>query len=248
NGFYAVPAYGGRSLGATPEEQRKRMHGIAAAETGRAVSHAEMSAFWRDRGLDWARGNPGAWAALAWQKVLFFWNRYERSNVESLSFHRRFPGILAARLPGWGVVAPLAILGIFLSAGSWRRLWLLYGLVGAYLAAAVIFYVLARYRLPAVPALAAFAGAGVTDLLKMIRDRRRAEVVLMIAALVICAFFVNMTVARDTPALEAGNLVRLGTVLARRGDLDGAEAAWREALAVDPSNEAARRSLERLDR
>ncbi|MBN1885434.1 MAG: glycosyltransferase family 39 protein [Candidatus Krumholzibacteriota bacterium] len=248
NGFYAVPDWDGRSLGATPGEQCERMYEVAAAVTGRPVSHAEMSNFWRDRGLDWARGNPGAWAALAWQKTLFFWNRYERANVESIAFHRRFPGIVAARLPGWGVAAPLAILGIFLTAGRWRRLWLLYGLVGAYFAAAVIFYVLARYRLPAVPALAAFAGAAVTELLRMIRDRRRAEFVLMIAAFVLCAFFVNRTVARDTPGLEAGGLVRLGTVFARRGDTAGAEAAWREALLVDPSNEAARQALERLGR
>ncbi|HSG28976.1 MAG TPA: tetratricopeptide repeat protein, partial [Candidatus Krumholzibacterium sp.] len=69
----------------------------------------------------------------------------------------------------------------------------------------------------------------------------------MLAALLLLAHLVNMTVAVDTPALEAGNLVRLGKVHARRGEQSEAREAFDEALRVEPGNKAALDALERLD-
>ncbi len=247
-GFYAVPFYRGRPIGGTPEEQMERMHAFAAEEAGRPLSPAEVSRFWLGKGIEYIETHPGEWASLTWWKFIFFWNSHERANVENMNFHRRFGGIIGLPLLTFGIIAPLGLLGIFMTSGRWRSLWLLYGGIIVYLVIALVFYVLARYRLPVVPFLVPFAGAAVTGLMKLARDRRFGEVVLLVAALVILFYFTNMNVAADTPAGLAGNLSRLGNAYLARGDTTSAAAAYREAAEADPSNDLLRRRFESLER
>lgn len=248
NGFYAVPFYKGKPIGGTPQEQMERMHEFAAEEAGRPLSHAGVSRFWLGKGIEYIKTHPGEWAALTWRKFIFFWNRYERANVENMNFHRRFGGIIGLPLLTFGIIAPLGLLGIFITSNRWRDLWLLYGGIIVYLVIALAFYVLARYRLPVVPFLVPFAGAAVTGLLKLVRDRRLGEVVLLVAALAFLFYFTNMNVAADTPAGRAGNLSRLGNEYLARGDTTSAVGAYREATEADPSNTLLRRRLEILER
>ncbi len=248
NGFYTVPFYKGEPIGGTPEEQHERMRSLAAEEGGREPSHSEVSRFWLRRGLGYITANPGEWTALAWRKFLFFWNRYERANVENMQFHRRFGGIIGLPLLTFGIIAPFGLLGIFMARNRWRELWLLYGGIVVYLVAAILFYVLARYRLPVVPFLAPFAGMAVTGLLKLLRDGRRAEPAVLAAALVILFYFTNMTVALDTPAGTAGNLKRLGIAYLERGDTTSAVETFREAVRTDPADAHLQRRLELLER
>ncbi len=248
NGFYQVPVYRGVSLGGTPEEQSVNMERVASKERGRALSPTEVSSFWVAAGLAYARENPGAWASLLWRKFQFFWNAYERANVENFYFHRRFAGILALPLLTFGVVAPLGLLGVFLTRGRWRKLWLLYGGILAYLATALAFYVLARYRLSVVVFLVPFAGAACVELAALARSRRLAELALSFAALAAIAFFVNVTAARDTPGGVSNYHVRTGNAYIVRGDTTRAAEEYRNARELNGENEAAARALEGLRR
>lgn len=248
NGFYAVPFYEGEPIGGTPEEQQERMYELAATETGRELTYSEVSRFWLRNGIRYITKNPGEWTALAWRKFLFFWNRYERANVENMQFHRRFGGVIGLPLLTFAIIAPFGLLGIFMTRNRWRDLWLLYGGVIVYLAAAIIFYVLARYRLPVVPFLIPFAGAAVTGILKLLRSGQRAEPAVLAAALVILFYFTNMTVAADTPAGTAGNLKRLGGAYLERGDTTQALDTFREAARTDPADAHLHRRLELLER
>lgn len=246
NGFYSVPSYRGTSLGATPEEQWRNMQELASEASGRMLSQSEASRFWLRTGFDYLRRAPRRAAGLLWDKFNFFWNGYERANVENFYFQRRFPGVLHLPLLTFGVLAPLGLLGMFLTRSRGRRLWLLYGGVLTYLLGALIFYVLARYRLPAVPFLAVYAGAALVELFDLARGRRVAELVLVLAAGAVLAFFSNRQVARDTPFGISTNFARLGTVYVARGDTTSAVKAFEEALKVNPRNELAREALSRL--
>jgi 4-amino-4-deoxy-L-arabinose transferase-like glycosyltransferase len=245
-GFYALPRLNGTSLGGTPEEQARNMQKIASAESGRDLSQSGVSKFWFDAGLDYIRRNPGAWATLLWRKFQYFWNRYERSNVENAYFHKRFPGILRFPLLTFGIIAPLALLGIFLTRSRWSRLTLLYGGILTYLLTSLAFYVLARYRIPAVPFLLPFAGAAVAELCAIARSGRHAEFGLSLAALGLLAFFSNMTVARDTPHGTSRDLARLGNAYIARGDTTNAERAYRESLELNAENASAKAGLAKI--
>jgi hypothetical protein len=248
NGFYRVPLYRGVSLGGTPEEQSLKMERIASTAMGRPLSHAEVSRFWLGAGLDYIRENPRAWGRLLCRKFLFFWNRYERANVENFYFHRRFPGVLRLPLLTFGAIVPLGLLGIFLTRSRWRRLWILYGGILACLLTALVFYVLARYRLPIVVFLLPFAGASIVELVSLAHNRRAAELALSLVALGLLAFFSNMTVAKDTPGGVSNCCVRLGDVYIAHGDTAAAERAYREALDLDPANGSAKQSMEIIRR
>lgn len=248
NGFYAVPTYEKIYLGATPEDQMRIIEAVAEAETGRDLSPSEISRFWLGKGIAYNMHHPRRFMQLLGAKALYFWNKHERANVENFSFNRDLPGPLGLPLVTFGIVAPLGLLGMFLTRESWRRLWLLYGGVLTYFAAALIFYVLARYRLPVVPFLVPFAGAGLLELLRIARRRHRGELVLTLAALALIASFVNTTVAVDTPFGRSSFLTRLANAYLKRGEPEKAARAYREAVEVDPQNRAAKDALERIDR
>ncbi len=245
-GFYSVPFFRGMSLGGTPEEQYRKMHEIASSEAGRPLSHLQVSNFWMTEGIESSLEDKGKWLGLLWKKSIFFWNRYERANIENIDFHKRFGGILALPLLNFGIVAPLGLLGIFSSFGRRKRLMLLYGGVMTYFAAALLFYVLARYRLPVVVFLVPFAGAGAAGILKLLADRQWIRGVLLITAFLLMAKLVNTTVAEDTPYGKSQNLVRLGRIYSRQGDRENAKSSFEEALKLYPQNEHALKGLELL--
>jgi hypothetical protein len=244
NGFYSVPVYRGMSLGGTPEVQQERMWHLAESAENRKLSPGEVSWFWTRETFRYIASEPGASAALTFRKFLYFFNRYERASVENMSFHRSFGGILALPLPGYWIVLSFALLGISLTRKRWDRLILLYGGVLTYLAAAIVFYVLARYRIPVVVFLIPFAGAAISLLLKMIRDRKIFDLAIMAAALILIFYATGLKVARDTSFGKATQMVRLGKIYANSGDIDKARKTWREALEVDPGHPEARRCLQ----
>lgn len=247
NGYYAVPIYKGQSLGITPEEQHRKMTYIAWRVSGQTLDENEVSNFWFGEGLKWIRSNRAQWAALSMQKFVQFWNRYERANVESYYFHKRFPGLLKLHLFDFGFIAPLALLGMFLALGKVRRLILLYGGVAASVATAIVFYVTSRYRLPILPFLMPFAAWGVCELWDALRRKSFAELALLLSALAILAALTNFTVAQDTPQGIATNLVRLGEIYLERGDTTKAAASFEEALELVPDFEPARRAIESME-
>ncbi|UCF06490.1 MAG: glycosyltransferase family 39 protein [bacterium] len=242
-GFYSVPFYKGQPIGGTPEEQQKKMYDLASAETGRTLSPREVSNFWLRRGLEYNRDNPGAFVRRTWQKLLLFWNNYERANVESLPLHRRITGILQLPLFVFGIIAPFAVVGIFLMRSRMRFLWLLYGGIISYCLAGLAFYVLARYRLPVVVFLLPFTGACITELISLITKKQIGELILVGIALGLLFYFINMTVAIDTPFGISKNLTRLGNAYIARGDTAAAVEVYREAVDVFPQNGDARRAL-----
>jgi hypothetical protein len=243
NGFYSVPFYRDMPLGATPEVQLQRMRLLAESESKREMSPREISSFWTGKALEYIRTNPRKTASLALRKFMYFFNRYERANVESIQFHRQFGGVISLPLPGYWFAVSFALVGIFLTVKMWDRLLLLYGGILTYLASAVVFYVLARYRMPVVVFMIPFAGAAVTLLLKAVRDRKFIDVVIFALALLLASYATGLKIARDTTFGRATRMVRLGKVYASEGDTARAISIWKEALSVDPGHPDAERCL-----
>ena len=248
NGFYMVPSYQGTFIGSTPEEQIRSITEIASADAGRVLSPSEVSEFWLKKGLEYNREHPRRFLELLTEKAFFFWNKHERANVENVSFHRELQGILGLPLLTFGAVAPLSLLGIFLTRNRAKRFWLLYGGVITYFFAGLAFYILARYRLPVVPFLLPFLGAGLVELYALLRNGRRGEFICMVVALAALLYFVNMTAAVDTPTGRSAFFTRVGHAYMSRGERMGALDAYRKAIRIDPQNETARRALDRITR
>lgn len=147
--------------------------------------------------LDWARREPLVYGELKGRTFLLFWNRLEIPN--NVTFRHHGAPSLLLNLPFLLDFAVLGTLGVFGMLLSWRwrsprRLYLYYAVL-MYCAGTVLFYILARFRLPMVPWICVFAGNGAVLGFSRFRNAvgekgRRRRLLLGLAA-VFSVFFVN---------------------------------------------------------
>ena len=162
---------------------------IAERAAERKLTLSEVSDYYFKRGLDYLRAQPeAAWRNMA-KKFLIFWGAGERANDKYIYFFWHLAGMKYVPLPGFWLVAPLAILGGFL---LWRRraeLSMFYLFVIVYSLGVIAFFVNARFRLPVIPVLCLFAAYAAVYLVRELRERHftvvRALLVLAAAAILV---------------------------------------------------------------
>jgi tetratricopeptide (TPR) repeat protein len=203
SGIYEPLASGGGSA----ERERDDAVRLAEAAAGRPLSPAEVSRFWLQRSFDDIRNEPGAWLRLTGRKLLLTLNAAEIADTESIEVYREHSSLLA--LLAWidvGLVLPLAVFGFWQRRWDWRRLALVSAMLAVLLLSVAAFFVLARYRFPAVPVLLMFAAAGLVSLAELRRGSVRhalpglvlAVAVAMVARLPLASAY------RDTTEFNVG--------------------------------------------
>jgi len=149
-----------------PEYERQDATELAEHATGRTLTPSEVSSYWTDRAVDFITAHPAQWLSLLGRKVVLLVNATEMLDTESQESYAEWSWPL--RLGGWfghyGVLVPLAALGMMLAWPDRRRMAILYALTGVYAASVLMFYVFARYRLPLVPFLMLFAAAALCQI------------------------------------------------------------------------------------
>jgi tetratricopeptide (TPR) repeat protein len=232
NGTY-VPLVKGH--GSATFEQRDA---IALAESGsaRTLTPGEVSAYWRARAMEWIRGHPGSWLRLLGKKAMLLLNRTEVADTEDPYTYAESSGVLwcALAVCNFGIVAPLAFLGVYMTWRRWRELWLLYAVAALYLATVLPFFVLDRYRYPVVPVCLVFAGAAVALARRWWAQsdvrHRSAAAIIGISAAVICNWSVE-----SRPQLEAVTNFNIGYELQLQAQNREAMMRYRRAIELDPN-------------
>jgi len=211
---------------------------IAEDDLERPLGPSEVSRYWLSRAFADIRSAPFEWGKLLLWKWLLTWNRVELVDVEAIHTHElesRPLGILGVALH-FGVLCPLAVLGVWWTRRDWRSLWLLYGMALTFALAVTAFYVFARYRYPLAPIAVLFAGAGLDGLYQRARlpraaDRREVLIGLGLGALaaVLCNWRVPQIYADD-----AITYYNAGTILLDQGATAEALSLLEKARAADP--------------
>jgi predicted negative regulator of RcsB-dependent stress response len=205
----------------------------------------------------WIRANPDRWRRLTFLKLRNFWGAYEIPDNIDLYVYREHAPVLRAPLADFGLVAPLALLG---AALAWRRPgWVraLLVFLTVYMTAVVLFFVLSRYRLTALPALFALAGIGTLELwkrgLEVKRKRRltaRLAGAMVLWLLFACFVSLPVRLPPDDPAFKIASALglptraenvsvehfNLGVIYAKEGDLTRAEEELRRAVSEEPNH------------
>ena len=219
-----------------PEYERQDATELAETALGRKLSPAEVSSFWVDKALDFITGRPGAWLKLMARKFALLANATEMLDTESQEAHAEWSWPLKSggRFGHFGVLVPLAVLGVVLTWPMRSRLWIVYAMTIAYAASVVMFYVFARYRYPLVPLLVVFAAGGLVQAADALARRRWRVAPALPVAVALVAVFANWPILSAT-LMRAITETNLAVALQAEGRLDEAIDHYQRAIALQPS-------------
>jgi len=210
-----------------PPETRAKLLGIQAREILNRTE-ARMLPTVRET-LATHRDAPLGFLALLAHKAGAFFSAYEYPNNVDYHVVRGVIPLLRL-LPSFWLVGPFAILGL---AFAWRRreVRTLLLFAAAYYVATVLFFILARFRVPVVPVLMIFAAFAAVQVGGWVRARRWRRALAAVGALALLAFLIRP--GREVPS-NAMAAVRVGDLHAALGDRERAEARYR--WAEDPAH------------
>ena len=230
-GTYGMPRLYPRVIADAPIEQRRLFTTVAEQVGGRELGPSAISAFWAREGLKSILARPARWVRHEIRKLGLFWNSAELWNERSPVAERAFSWVRRAPLIGFGVAAPLALLGMGIAAREWRRRYLLYAVVAVHLAASLIFSVLSRERISAVPVLLLFASFAACWLWDRMRSRRVRAFATGLIGLGFAVWLVHLPLSRENFAMA---YYRLGDRFARLEQWDAAIGYFGQSLNHDP--------------
>jgi tetratricopeptide (TPR) repeat protein len=210
----------------------------AELATGRPMKHSEVSSFWFDEAMKHVRRHPGTFALGLLRKFVHFWSTYEIPQIDHFEYFRRWSLPLRGPALTFGLIGPLSAVGMALALRR-PRLWLLpYLFTIAYSTSIVLFFVVARYRLPVLPALLLFAALAAREITAAAHVRRWKLAGASVAAAGACAWLMQANFyGIDESKGIAQILYRQGIVEDSRQEWNAAIAKYEEALRLKPDYE-----------
>ena len=202
---------------------------------------ATASRWWAARTWQEASAQPAATLQRLGRKTMAFFNGREFRN--NICFHFMQREIWPLRPPAlqWGWVIPPALCGLVLLALSRRGehrfaagtcgLW-----VAGYWATGVAFFVTGRFRLPATPVLIIAAAWALQSIVLAARRRRWRTIALQSAVVLLAGMLAWPDWFGRPSDYWAEDYVNLGNSHRSAGDMQAAEQAYRQTLAIRPDD------------
>lgn len=222
------------------EYERNDAKELAERSLGRELTPGEVSRYWARRAWADVAARPGAWLRLLGRKLLLAVNAVEVVDTEDQYTYADSSATL--RLAGYfghfGVIAPLALLGLWTTWDRRGRLLPIYLMLAAYFLSLIVFYVFARYRYPLVPFLVLLAAAGLVEAPRLVRETPRPRLAAVAASVAIAAVLCNLPLL-PKDRMRSMTELSIGEELAIQGRLDAALLHARRATELDPKNAVA---------
>jgi len=213
---------------------------IAEETEGRALKRSEVSDFWYREAWREIRDDPSRFVGLLFRKLRLFINGYEIPNNQNIYLSRNLASVMQPLMSAnwiyfpYGLLAPLAVIGLVLSLSQWRRFLVVYLILGSYLATLLLFFVCARFRQPLLPFLILFAVYAVFRLIEFRARRQGKNVALALFMLALLIVESNHDALELNPrrvSAEDHNVI--GNAYLVQNNLAGAEMEYKLALTAD---------------
>jgi tetratricopeptide (TPR) repeat protein len=170
-------------------------------------TEGERSRYYVDKARALIASDPGRWVAQLVRKLGHVWHGRELASNRDIYTSRSESPLLAALLWNtpvlffpFGLLAPLALVGMAISWKQRRKSRFLIGLVAVHCAAMMLFFVTGRFRLAMLPVLVLFAAETVTWAFGCVRDKRSRALALAAGiALLLFALTNSEAVLRSDP-------------------------------------------------
>jgi len=188
---------------------------------------------------------PGDFIKLMGLKVFRLFNGAEIPRNANLYAFRQYSGVLSMLL--WkriiafpsGLIIPFGLVGIFLSRDLWRKHFLLLGFLLVQCLFILVFFVAARYRLPAIPLVAIYMAFALEAFIGYVRKGIKRSAAVPIILLVVFVLFCNSFTGEMLTDHGYSEHINLGNTLLNEGRIDDAILYYNEALKLAPHDSAA---------
>jgi tetratricopeptide (TPR) repeat protein len=209
---------------------------LAERALGQSLTPGQVSSYWYDRALEYISAQPVQWLRLVGFKWLLVWNAREVEDSDDFYIYQNWSWLLGllAWVSHFGILAPLASVGVLLTLRQWRQLWVLYAMIAALAASVAVFYVFGRYRYPLVPLLTLFAGAGIVETWRLCQRNAWRMLLPAVSLAVAIAVLVNWPI-QNVSGAGASGYNNLANALAKQGKVDEAIKTAKRALEVQPN-------------
>ncbi|MEW5922473.1 MAG: glycosyltransferase family 39 protein [Candidatus Zixiibacteriota bacterium] len=211
----------------------------AEKETGRVMKASEISDFWFKMGLQWIEENPGGFLRLYIKKLYYCMNNVELSNNRNLSLFMNSVTVFKINPLNFGIIFALALFSIILMIQNHilnKERLLIIALIISYFALIALFFINARFRLPAVPLIIIVSAYGFDYLINSLRTRE--SLMKAIPAVIIGGgvFLFSVTNIYGLNKSDiAGGYFNQGNYYLYLNDFDRAEEYYRLTLRENPT-------------
>ena len=218
--------------------ERRDTTELAEKTLKRKLTQAEVSSFWSDQAWRFICGNPLKWLQLTGKKWLLIWNAAEIPDTDAIEVYFDSSHLLNTlyHFFHFGVLAPLALMGMVASWKMRDRSFILHILLFGMAPIIPLFLVFARYRFVLVPFLVLFAAVFLSVMIDWLRERRYKNILMYGIALFLVAVLVNWPIytksADDHRALAYYNIA---VTLVKTGNFDRADVNFQKALQLKPN-------------
>lgn len=159
---------------------------MAVSYSKQKLSSSQASEYWFKRSLDFIKSNPMKYLQLELRKLFFALNSFEA--CDTIDTYLNYMAVSKLPLFNFGVICSLGILGIISSFRYWKRLSLAYLMLITYSLTLLIFFVLAKYRLPIVPFLIIFSAYLIVYGYELVKVKKYKKLIILIISFFILIF------------------------------------------------------------
>ncbi len=212
----------------------------AGKEAGKKLTAGQESAFWTEKTENFIVSQPGKFFSLTFKKLIYLFLGFENSDNGDIYFSRNFSSLFSILL--WhkliyfpfGLLFPLAAVGLIEGWKRRRELALLYIFIIGYIPTVILFLVTARHRLPLIPFLLLFASFGILRIWEYWKNKETKDIALYGAIILVFLTLCNRTYFDIGFQNEAQIHFNLALSYERQGNLPEAEKEYKLALESNP--------------
>ncbi len=135
---------------------------LAEEQAGRPLKATEVSRYWTRQAVNDIAADPVKWLKLLCKKWLLTWGAIEIGDSESIYAHGDWSVVigLLSRLLNYGLLIPLAAVGLWAGWPLRKTIWPLYIMLLGYASSITVIFVFDRYRHPMTALVFIFSARG----------------------------------------------------------------------------------------
>ena len=211
---------------------------LAKQETGQSLNSVQLSHFFYDRAFKWMRHHPLDWLKLMARKTHLFIQYFEISNNRNIYFFADRSHILRYLIWfGFGIIAPIGILGMIVTYRHSPETRILTWFVISYSAGVILFFITARFRMPVVPAMIVLGSTVPTQISRWFKENRYRSLAMISVGAVVLFSLCWWNPYGYSRKPDAQVYFSLGNAYLKLKRYAEAREEYRTALTLDPNYE-----------